>query len=871
VPVPQPPVPTVVYSKALKIDPSERDWKLETEKAQWPTVDPDPQRWRREDGYLRREIALDPKAPKDGGIATPLTEFMLRFPSAPIHGVQRLGEHHSGSQKSLNFHTYRILMASPDPQRQPPEPQKITRLFLFHNGLNELDRFGLYYRLASYLINEDTVNEDTETACIMHPFPGHLTRAPFAHFAERPLQRYLWDGSHLFQQFLRYMVETRWFLSALVRRSDYPCLAGATLLASDPDPDKSRLDPAVLADAIFKEFVNMSDPPESRLGTAASGQTETRETAEQSNNCGLQTAIRTSVLTLQDVLKLDKHERLGTTFTPEQREPAIHMIGYSLGGFAAQSAFMSWPFVIASCSTLLSGGALRELAPTAFADPEEWQTVLHSLRYELDDGMLDRRYGGTSVHIAGVERRLFHYFQRTFYEVFQQEYRGSFRTRLAAYRRRMLFVVGGDDSIVRTESVLQSAPPGGINLLEIGGLSHFIDSDPGADKQEEQDQRTFWLPQVGKLMHSFSNDAANQQRSEHGATWGKPRTGDDAKPNDPPALLTRHRRIAVDIPQDGALASAQFDWCIDDMLHRLGEKSSESDADGGGSPGARHSRLILSRNELPAVLLDLDSVQERARAFHHDEPSIKEYCDRTLARGEVLRGAAPQVKVLLPWNAYKILSTLESEHGFPSQSETASGHMPRPDRERAVWKAFEETCDALSERNPCVAAIYDGKDALVPGKENDAATKLLAQQQTIHKGELWVPSLPDCWVWLSGDYLGKSGGKPLTPERVDTWFMECVSELYSDSDDSKQKEEEENALGDLELALRADKLRIVTVSRARYNSRFRGRLVVDPKAAKQILTHVALCLAAAKPADRTELESMQKASQKPPVPQASGG
>ena len=43
--------------------------------------------------------------------------------------------------------------------------------------------------------------------------------------------------------------------------------------------------------------------------------------------------------------------------------------------------------------------------------------------------------------------------------------------------------------------------------------------------------------------------------------------------------------------------------------------------------------------------------------------------------------------------------------------------------------------------------------------------------------------------------------------------------------------------------LRDDNVRAITVSRARYNPRFRGRLVLNARALQQILTHVALCLA----------------------------
>ena len=55
--------------------------------------------------------------------------------------------------------------------------------------------------------------------------------------------------------------------------------------------------------------------------------------------------------------------------------------------------------------------------------------------------------------------------------------------------------------------------------------------------------------------------------------------------------------------------------------------------------------------------------------------------------------------------------------------------------------------------------------------------------------------------------------------------------------------------------LRNDKLRIITVSRARYNPRFRGRLVIDPRAVTQTLVHVALCVSTSYPYDMFNLKA----------------
>jgi hypothetical protein len=129
--------------------------------------------------------------------ACDLEESVLRFPSAPMNAFQRF--HHE--PRMAGMHTYRVL-------RRRDDGGPVKRIFLMHNGLNEMDSLSLYYQLASQL-----VQRHPGTVCILRPLPGHLTRSPFQAFAETPLDTYLWDGSNLFQHFLSYMLETRWFLT----------------------------------------------------------------------------------------------------------------------------------------------------------------------------------------------------------------------------------------------------------------------------------------------------------------------------------------------------------------------------------------------------------------------------------------------------------------------------------------------------------------------------------------------------------------------------------------------------------------------------------------------------------------------------------
>jgi hypothetical protein len=832
---------TWCFDRARKIRPKERDYALRLDALEWPG-DVCPDGWMRGPDHLYRyikncpETARDGSSGEDGQLATPLRESLLRFPSAPIHGVQRFHEYHNTPPTAENMHTYRILTSCTPPSR-------ISRIFLFHNGLNELDRMGLYYQLASHIIASHVPDSDPHTegvACVLRPFPGHLTRAPFAQFAEEPLHRYLWDGSYLFSQFLRYMIETQWFLSAAVKRSRYRSPSGAELLLEKETPEHSRLKSECLANEIQGKWEELQKASARSIKAGGTPEAKVQGLKAQLPE---QPVFRKALDSLRDVLKLPEWPDLGGELVGDGygEEPSLHVVGYSLGGFTAQSVFMSWPFVVSSCATLLSGGALRELSPTAFADPEEWQTVLHSLRYELDEGMLNNRFHASSTEVAGLDRQLFHYLQRTFYEVFQQEYPGSYESRVEAFRQRMLFVVGGNDPIVRPDSVLDSAPSGGMNLLEIGGLGHFLGNNPKGD--EEKQQREFWLPEVGSLMGRFAAEAARLHSDERPENWldedlevaDEPAAQDNGDPaldqsqdsaDEATATQGKGDRIVklmsdrerLELSGDGALPSAQFGACLNDLLARQDPEE------------AKKGHLFVLRNEVPTLLLPSRAVQRRARALYHDDQHIAMYCREVKARADVFEDMT-RTTVVLPWNAHDVMRDLDPTHRFPSQAETAVGQIADEITFQEAWPACEATLATLDERAPGAVRVFDGRKPLAIRDDMDErAAALLRAREEKNRGLVNVPSLPDCWLWMTADFLeiGR-GATPTVREEHEALVARTID--YEGEEKGLAKE------------LRNDNLRLVTVSRARYNPRFRGKLVFSARAVQQVLLHVALCLA----------------------------
>jgi pimeloyl-ACP methyl ester carboxylesterase len=823
---------SVAVTKAAPIKIAERDRELGLDGETWPARIPDGWTW---DGQaLTRTIAAN----EAQRVPAALQESILRFPSAPVHGMHRLHEHHMKLGSSESFHSMRILRSADRKHHGDP----VTRIFLMNTGLNERTTMELYYWLASLL-----VQQEPGTVCVVRPFPGHLTRYPFQGLAETPLDSYLWDGSHLFRQFLRYMLETQWFLSAIVRRSSYRCASGANLLAESDDLEHSRLDGEVLAQEMRDRWMALCE---------ASRHTVDLETPENQpdrpplSDPPPEKAFRDSIDALRDVLNLERDYKRHTGVPKSTRtpvEPKIHVIGYSLGGFTAQSVFMSWPFLISSCSTVLAGGPLRELAPTGFADPEEWQTVLHSLRYELDDRLISGHLGVDEHQVAGIERELFSYLKRTFYDVFQQEYRGSIQSRYEAFRSRMLFIVGGNDPVVRPETVLRSAPKGGLNLLEIGGLSHFL-TGAGGDRAE-QAQREFWLPEMATLIDRFAKNAAAEHDRQQPLSWfdselAKP---DLSREEWQAALELQkgHRKSKGDgsapvnalapselirIGADGSLLGELFERCLDDLLHRT------ITGEGG--------MLFILRNELPTVMLHDSAIREAAASLYHDDFNIVRYCHGVEARREVIDEHIDHMCMVLPYNARSILRRLDLQPGFPSQAESAGGGVKVRMDPDAAWAYCENRCRTLTRKPGGRYSVrsFDGNQRIT-GRERDLVKLLtLAKEYTGREEFKQIPSMPDCWIWVARGLLAHTAVKIKTQEAIHA-IVPVAREVGADTQTMLQ-------------AIRDERIRIVTVSRARFNPRFRGRLIVDGRAARKVLLHAALCVAQSKSVHGQQLDQV---------------
>ncbi len=851
-------IPETTYRVAKRIHAEERDRTMGLGDTYWPSAALGSSAWGVSDGRLGRVIAAD-----GDRFPVALEESVLRFPSAPLHSLQRLHEHPVKLGAPETFHTYRVLQTpqavraasvASGSEEASQDAKRVRRIYLIHCGLNERDTMGLHYQMAAQLIAKRS-----NTACVIRPFPGHLTRYPFQAFAETPLDRYLSDGSHLFRQFMRFMIETQWFLSTLACRSSYRCASGANLLSESQEIANSRVADDILAADMHKAWERLHGVSDQALESSLEDQ---KHAAQLEQEVPEAAAFEQSIRSLREVLEL-KRDYPGKSgdFDPDDAdEPDVHVLGYSLGGFAAQSVFMSWPFLIASCSTLLAGGALRELAPTAFADPEEWQTVLHSLRYELDDRLMSRHLEVTQDSIAGVDIELFTHFKRTFYEVFQQEYRGAFQTRIAAFRQRMLFIVGGDDPVVQPRRVLDSGPPGGMNLLEVGGLGHFFPDDRRSGAGGQQDhQRAVWLPEMAALIDRVADEASARQRLEREYTWFEPglakpictkaewdaafeRSGGAPGSDELPVRPLTSEEL-VGIGEHGALPADLFTRCLDDLLWRVATQ------DGDGV-------LFILRNEVPTIMMSSCAVREKAAAMYHDDYAMVRYCHGVEARKQVIHQHRGRIGFILPWNLKALTLTTDSLLGYPSQSEGAGGHVESRQPIEQIWEdcvtAYLSHTSGPGKRS---VRIFDGHVALADAHRLEQPLRDRANHYAANESLSRVAALPDCWLWVSRKFLTTFTAPPIDIELAVGDLLQAVPKACQSPKD-------------LERSMRDGDIRLITVSRARYNPRFRGRLIVNPDAARKLLVHIALCIGMSEPILEDEITSRLNHSEPATVVQA---
>jgi hypothetical protein len=807
---PEPSAFTADGEDAAPIDWRERDNELGLHEDEWGKSMDGVRSWRSvasPSRHFTRELLVgaqqDPLAELD--------EFVVRFPSAPIYGMNRKADYNLRFPRRPNMHTLRVLMKAKEENDGP-----ISRVFILHNGLNETTNLRFYYRLATWILKEDE-RDGHRSACLIAPFPGHLMHAPFVGpFAQTPLSRYLGDSGELFRQFLRYMVEMRWLLSLLVKKRPESWMIGGMPLerknlAADLLDELSR---QRRASRLIWEMRRMVDSlsPEAELHLLGPELDED--------------AVQSSLDVLTHVLGLDHPD--------SPAEMPVHVVGYSLGGFLAQSVFFSWPNMVSSCSTICSGGAIRALSPTAFAHREEWQAVLHTLRPELEESMLGGRIRRTANYVAGLAEGQFGYYQRIFDQVFLQEDNASYKARLSEYGTRMLFISGGEDPIVRTSEVLDASPDEGITMLSIASLTHFLGEKPFSDREVEQ--REFWLPTAGELIgraatraEKLHSDARRDAQAEYAVAQGP----DPEEGGTPPRRPSRRDLSSPDF--EGAL-----DWVID------GVKPKETDE----TPG--HGWLFICRAGLPAAFLRPDMQRAWGAGLHHHDVSVQKYAAGLARRAMVLDTISERTTLVLPAGVRRTF--VESGGGLVDPHSDAPGCLTTEKERDDAWEDFVDRWGSQARwlKAGSIQECLLGSDAM---SSHEMLAEQVSRWQRVPSEHLFVTHLPD--VWISVNNI-KPGFKEGDTDNAIVHFIDLVGAILAGEPEvplqSSGPIKAKGELGkELEVDLDEGKVRIARVSGAELNPRYRGRFEQSFWPAILLLAHCAAALVRSdKEADKSE-------------------
>ena len=160
----------------------------------------------------------------------------------------------------------------------------------------------------------------------------------------------------------------------------------------------------------------------------------------------------------------------------------ISLLGFSLGGLAALSNFLIQNYDFNSCILLNSGAKLDDIDVSEFQSLEEWQKTVDHLREAL-----------SSMPKTNES-------QKYFDMVFLGNNLSILRKELKEKSRKLLFILGGADTVANYSSITEIEPKGhGLATLKLPGIHHFLSIDTHWDQ---------WFPVVNETIKVLNESAS---------------------------------------------------------------------------------------------------------------------------------------------------------------------------------------------------------------------------------------------------------------------------------------------------------------------------------------------------------------------------
>jgi hypothetical protein len=203
------------------------------------------------------------------------------------------------------------------------------------------------------------------------------------------------------------------------------------------------------------------------------------------------------------------------------------------------------------------------------------------------------------------------------------------------------------------------------------------------------------------------------------------------------------------------------------------------------------------------------------------------------------------------------MSRMDARRAYPSQAESSGGRVEQCLTPEQLWQRSLRRCSLLVKKPDGIESVrvFNGNTSqqelrnAVAEKSDHRLAKLAKKMREFTRTEEIeaLPSLPDNWIWVSSRALSlpTADDKRHDAQDADHEMRDGLDGFLNfarrcDNDEIMLKQ------------IRDDDVRIVNVSRARFNPRFRGRLVVDGKSARKRILHAALCIGLSKSAHRED-------------------
>jgi len=699
----------VPFERAHRILESERDLNLCLDGARWPRKESAPRGWEAQEDTLYRFLDLSPAIDNPEVL---LIENIIRFPTARLVTpyMYRTPGSLPDEQVSGTFHSCRLI------RRANSDSKRTSAIYVLLHGWNEITSLSLYYRLAIELLKQDP-----DAVCVIRPFRRHLTRDRFGSpFTTAPLDHYLNYPAELFSDFLAYSVETQWFLRAIspsgVIPTGYEELSGTRRL---------RLTPVQISNEVVRDWLALSQ---------AAKRSSTSQTAlplaEPISPLGARRSIKylRSVLGLSDT-KGEAHTNASGADIP------VHMVGYSLGGYLAQTSLFSWPGLVTTSTVLTSGGFAPDSSWSSMHE-DKWRALLASLAEDLETAFMSGIFEATQNddRIAGLDAATYRMLRTLFREVFSTAPGDESLRRISLFISRLLFVVTTEDPIVRSNSPI-STVPAGVNMIELTQLGHFL-SGP-AQSPHQAAQRDFWLPEVARVIASFSHEAAKVRRLDLLVNTRQEFVAAKPRSTGGPSRTKKLPRPG----SDGTLAQDDLEVAIDVLLDRA--------ANGEGF-------LFVCGNAVPPEFLYGPVVTTEMGLRYAPSDSVIAYGNSIQRRRELIRNSGANIVLTVARQSPRVLNEMPLVGRADQRSErtddTSDGAtidgkgLDREDQLREMARLHASDPKAYTR-----ILVFDPgeKSAELDAHEpelSEAARRFLRIERD---GELWITTLPEAWIWVT--------------------------------------------------------------------------------------------------------------------------